>query len=61
MEGYIKTPIIAVEPDKFLFDYKILIVALFVLILSIILACKKKSWREVMISLLASDILLTIT
>ena len=54
-------PILAVEPDKFLFDYKILIFALIILVLSIILACKKKSWRNVMIPILASDILVMVT
>ncbi|MBQ8300135.1 MAG: hypothetical protein IJX99_09890 [Clostridia bacterium] len=62
MEHPILTPpILAVGPDKFLFDYKILIFALIILVLSIMLACKKKSWRNIMIPLLASDILVTLT
>lgn len=50
----------SVQPDKFLFDYKILIFALVVLILSIVLAFKKKSWRKAMITLGASSIVTTI-
>ena len=52
--------ILSVQPDKFLFDYKILLFALVILIVSIILACKKKSWQKAMITLGASDVVATI-
>ncbi len=54
-------PIISVQRDKFLFDYKILIFMLIVLIISIILAIKKKSWRKAMLSLCASDVIIAIS
>ena len=52
--------ILCVEPDKFLFDLKILIFMLIVLVISIILAVKKKSMRKAMVTLGASSTIVTV-
>ena len=49
-----------VEPDKFLLDYKILIFALAILIASIVIAYKKKTWKKVMTILGVSNVIVTI-
>jgi hypothetical protein len=53
-------PQISVQPDKFLFDYKILIVAAIILIASIVIACKKKTLKKAMINLWAAETIVTI-
>lgn len=53
-------PQISVQPDKFLFDYKILIVAVVILIVAIVVACKKKSLKKAMINLWAAETIATI-
>ena len=51
---------VSVQPDKFLFDYKILIVAFLILVITIVLFCKKKTWRANLIPLFVGNIVATI-
>ena len=50
---------LSVEPDKFLFDYKILLFSFILIIILLIIIFKNKKYRKLALEILTTDILFT--